>query len=113
MRKFYHNKLIRDRIPQIIEDNNGKYELRAMGKDEFKRELRKKLLEEAEEVTGAEKEDLLKELADVLEVIKTIADSESISFDLIEKKQGERRRDRGSFEKKLFLIWSDKPTGES
>ena len=112
MRKFYHNKLIRDRIPHIIEANKGKYELRIMGKGEFKRELRKKLLEEAEEVIGAEKDALLKELADVLELMRSIAESESISFDLIEKKRKERRRDRGGFKKRLFLIWSDKPAGE-
>lgn len=112
MRKFYHNKLIRDRIPLIIEANKGKYEVRIMGKDEFKRELRKKLFEEAKEVIGAEKDELLKELADVLELIKSIAESESIRFDLIEKKQRERRRDRGGFKKRLFLIWSDRPAGE-
>ena len=112
MSKFYHNKLIRDRIPHILEANKGKYEVRIMGKDEFKRELRKKLFEEAKEVIGAEKDGLLKELADILELIKSIAESESISFDLIEKKQRERRRDRGGFKKRLFLIWSDKPAGE-
>jgi hypothetical protein len=45
-------------------------------------------------------------------LIKCIAESKSISFDLIEKKQRERRRDRGGFRKRLFLIWSDKPAGE-
>lgn len=112
MRKFYHKKLIRDKIPQIIKANKGKYEVRIMNEDEFNRELKKKLIEEAKEVIGVEKDELSKELADVLELIKSIAESENISFDLIEQKQKQRRKERGGFKKRLFLIWSDKPAGK-
>lgn len=112
MRKFYHKKLIRDKIPQIIKANKGKYEVRIMAEDEFNRELKKKLIEEAKEVIGIEKDELSKELADVLELIKSIAESENISFDLIEQKQKQRRKERGGFKKRLFLIWSDKPAGK-
>ena len=113
MKKFYHRKLIRDKIPQIIEANNGKYEIRIIKEDEFKKTLREKLVEEAKEVKEVKKKsDLLKELADVLEVIKSIAEDENINFELVETKQKERRNERGGFEKKLFLIWSDRPSGE-
>lgn len=112
MKKFYHRKLIRDKIPEIIEADNGKYELRVMEEDEFRKELKKKLIEEVKEVIEAEKSELGKELADVLELIKSIAESENISFELIEEKQKQRREERGGFKKKLFLIWSDKPAGK-
>lgn len=112
MKKFYHKKLIRDKIPEIIEANNGKYELRIMKEDEFKKELKKKLVEEAKETMRAEKSELIKELADVLELIKSIAENESINFKLIEEKQEQRRQERGGFKKKLFLVWSDKPANK-
>jgi len=112
MEKFYHRKLIRDKIPEIIEANNGKYELRVMEEDEFRKELKKKLIEEVKEVIEAEKSELGKELADILELIKSIGESENISFELIEEKQEQRREKRGSFKKKLFLIWSDRTAGK-
>ena len=113
MNKYYHNKLIRDKIPEIIEANDGKYELREMENDEFKRELRKKLVEEAKEVIEAQgKEGTTKELADVLELIKSIAESEDITFNLVEEEQEKRREKRGGFKKKLSLIWSDAPAGK-
>jgi len=113
MDKFYHNKLIRDKIPEIIKANNGKYELKEMEESEFKRELRKKLIEEAKEVIEAEgKEATTKELADVLELIKSIAESENVTFNLVEEEQEKRREKRGGFKKKLFLIWSDAPAGK-
>lgn len=112
MRKFYHKKLIRDKIPELIEANKDKYEVRVMDDDEFKRELKRKLIEEAKEVKGAKRSELLKELADVLELIKSIAESEDISFEVIEKKRRQRRKERGGFKKRLFLIWSGRPAGK-
>ena len=112
MEKFYHKKLIRDKIPEIIKANNGKYELRVMEEYEFKKELKKKLIEEVKEVIEAEKSELAKELADVLELIKSIAESENISFEFVEEKQEQRRKERGGFKKKLFLVWSDRPAGK-
>jgi len=112
MRRFYHKKLIRDKIPQLIEANKGKYKVRIMKEGEFKRELKKKLIEEAKEIIKAKKDELSKELADVLELVKSIAESENIDFKLIEKKQKQRRKERGAFKKRLFLTWSDKPAGK-
>jgi len=112
MKKFYHKKLIRDKILEIIKTNNDKYELRVMEGDEFKKELKKKLIEEAKEVKEAKGSELIKELADVLELIKSIAENENISFELIEEKQKQRKKERGGFKKRLFLIWSDKSAGK-
>lgn len=112
MKRFYHKKLVRDKIPQFIKANKGKYKVRVMDEDEFKKELKNKLIEEAKEVKRAKKGELLKELADVLELIKSIAESENINFKLIEKKQKQRRKERGGFKKRLFLIWSDRPASK-
>jgi|AntAceMinimDraft_17_1070374.scaffolds.fasta_scaffold29867_3 predicted house-cleaning noncanonical NTP pyrophosphatase (MazG superfamily) len=112
MEKFYHNKLIRDKIPEIMEANDGKYELRVMEEDEFKKELKKKLIEESQEVVDAEKDGVVKELADVLELVKSIAKNEGIDFKLVEEKQIQKKEERGGFKKKLFLIWSNRASGK-
>jgi predicted house-cleaning noncanonical NTP pyrophosphatase (MazG superfamily) len=112
MKKYYHKKLIRDQIPEIIESNKGKYETRVLNDSEFESELKKKLLEEVNELLSAKKGEELNELADVLEITKALASHYKISFDKLQKYQLEKRRKRGGFKKKLFLIWSDQPAGK-
>jgi len=104
--KEYHQKLIRDNIPEIIEANNGESETRTLSEIDFEKELRKKLIEEAIEVANAPSDKLLDELADMLELIKSIASNYKIDYLDIEKRQIEKRRERGTFAKRLFLIWS-------
>ena len=54
MKKEY-NKLVRDNIPQIIENNGSKPIIRILNEEEYKIELEKKLYEEYQEVVGAKK----------------------------------------------------------
>lgn len=106
MKKNYYNKLIRDYIPDRIEKKGGKYETRVLSEKEYEKELKKKLYEESKEIINAPKYELLNELADVLELIKTIAEYYKISFKDVEKYQIKKKKERGGFNKKLFLIWS-------
>lgn len=112
MDKVFHRKLIRDKIPQFIEANNEPYEVRVMEKKEFEKELKKKLVEEASELIKTKKEDLLNEMADVLELLKSIASFYKIDFKLVEEKQTKKRRERGGFKKRLFLVWSSRQEGK-
>lgn len=112
MKKVFHNKLIRDKIPQIIEAAGDRYEVRVMGKREFEKELKKKLVEEASELVKTPRKDLLNEMADVLELLKSIADFYKIDFKLLEEKQIQKRKERGGFKKRLFLIWSLQEAGK-
>lgn len=111
MKKVFHKKLIRDRIPQVIEASGDQYEVRVMGKREFEKELKKKLVEEAKELIEVPRKGLLNELADVLELAKSIAEHYKIGFKLVEEKQVEKRKKRGGFKKRLFLIWSSQEAG--
>jgi len=86
MKKIFHKKLIRDRIPQVIETSGDKYEVRIMKKREFEKELKKKLVEEAKELIEVKRKDLLNEMADVLELLKSIAEYYKIDFKLVEEK---------------------------
>lgn len=112
IQKFFHNKLIRDNIPEVIKNNGGQYETRILGDDELGKELRKKLLEETNEILESSDEHLLEELADALEVIESLAETYGQKLTDIQKIQREKRSKRGRFKKKLFLIWSTQPSGK-
>lgn len=98
------NKLVRDKIPEIIESNDEIPIIRILDNDEYRSELYKKLFEEVGEVVNASnKEDVLEELADVLEVLRAIANLENIDINDIIDIANQKRKKRGGFEKKIFL----------
>ena len=101
---LYPNKLIRDNIPADIEARGARYSTRILNAEDFERELKKKLIEESTEVAN-EREHLVGELADVLELIKSIAQLSNIPFEQVEVEQTTKRKKKGAFEKKLFLEW--------
>ena len=101
-----YNKLVRDKIPEIIEQSGSKCKVRILNENEIKLELRKKLVEEANEVL-VEKEDLINELADMLEIVEGIAQAEKIDMQTIKEKQIEKHNKRGGFTKGLFLEWAE------
>lgn len=98
-----YNKLVRDKIPEIIEVKNETPVTRILNDDEYKLELEKKLYEEYKEVIESSGEDRLFELADMIEVIKSLALLSGKTLeDIIELANGKRNK-RGGFEKKIFL----------
>lgn len=98
------NKLVRDNIPNIIENNGEKAITRTLDNEEYRGELYKKLLEESQEVINSKyTEDILEEVADVLEVLKSIAELENRSLDDIIEIANQKRIKRGGFSKKIFL----------
>jgi predicted house-cleaning noncanonical NTP pyrophosphatase (MazG superfamily) len=99
-----YNKLIRDGIPQIIKQNGGQPVVRIMEQEEFVRELKNKLIEEANEVaTATNREELVNELADVKEVINTLCAATEIIDREIEVVRIAKADQRGSFQDKLML----------
>lgn len=101
MERIY-NKLVRDNIPNIIENNKEKPIIRILNDDEYKIELEKKLYEEYEEVINS-KENKIEELADMLEVIKALGHLENKSLNDIIDVANKKNKSRGSFNKKIFL----------
>ena len=106
MEKTIYNKLIRDRIPEIIMAAGKQYEAVVMTDDEYIQALRSKLVEEAQEAKEADLDDLINELADLQEVITALMSAYSISQEQVSEAQDARRNERGGFEKRLKLIWS-------
>ena len=110
--KKYHRKLIRDRIPEVINSTGGQFETRILDEKEFERELKKKLIEESKELNEASDKGILNELADILELVKSIGAQYNISFRIIQQTQVKKRKERGGFKKKLYLVWSSQKAGK-
>lgn len=106
MRKEYY-KLVRDRIPEIIEKDGRDYEVATLSEDEYRQALRNKLIEEAEEAAIAEPEKLLVELADLYEIIDAIMAAYGIERESVLSEQRKRRIDRGGFETRIQLLWAE------
>lgn len=106
MRKVF-NKLVRDRIPEIIHEAGQKYAVDVMTEPEFQQALRQKLVEEAQDAAEADSDNLIQELADLYEVIDTLMTVQQISHEALLEEQERRRMTRGSFTKRLRLIWSE------
>lgn len=97
------NKLVRDNIPNIIENNGEEVITRILGDDEYKKELCNKLLEESNEVINAKSSDeTLEELADVLEVLKAIAELNNKNLEDIIEIAKRKKLERGGFKKRIF-----------
>lgn len=94
-----HNKLVRDKILEIIDQAGDTPVSRVLGEEEYFVELVKKLGEEYEEF----KADLsIEELADIQEVVLALADTIASRAEL-EKVRAEKANKRGGFEKRIFL----------
>ena len=96
-----YDKLIRDKIPEIIEADGKECEVEVMDDEEYKEYLKNKLLEEAEEYIESGE---LEELADVLEVMKAIAEVEKVELSNIEEMRKKKAEERGGFKDKLKLL---------
>jgi len=107
MAKMY-SKLVRNRIPDIIESCGGSCEYRVLGKDEYVEALKAKLVEEAQELLETDDaEGFVWELSDVMEVIDCLLEAAGVSMSAVREVQRRKREKRGGFEKHLFLISSE------
>ena len=98
-----YNKLVRDKIPEIIKNNNETPITRILSDEEYKVELEKKLLEEYQEVIASSGKDRLEELADMLEVMIALASLDDATLEDIIKIADKKRNKRGGFKEKIFL----------
>ena len=96
-----YNKLVRDKIPQIIEKAGKKPIIRILSDDELPLYLEMKLEEEVKEYRESKNPE---ELADILEVIVTLAKTQGVSFEDLMILQAEKRFRNGSFKEKILLI---------
>lgn len=95
------NKLVRDKIPEIIKSQGEHPNFQVLSEEKYLFELDRKLCEEMQEYQESKE---LEELADMLEVIYAICQARGYSLDELFELQKEKCEKRGAFSKKYFLI---------
>lgn len=125
MKKHQSNKLIRDRIPNILIKEGKAFKASHLSLDSFRKELAKKLIEESKEVQeriewfehlseqepmdnkecGQHIAGITEELCDLLEVFITISKSYNISTDQLLITAFAKREKFGKFDDRIFLEW--------
>lgn len=99
-----YGKLVRDKIPEIIEQDGKTCLVHLADKKEFDEELGRKLLEESGELSEAKtREDKINESADILEVLETLWRDEGIELEEVLVAKEKKFVSNGGFEKKIIL----------
>ena len=99
--KDVYQKLVRDKIPEIIAAQGDIPTIRPLNNKEFFQALNVKLQEEvAEYLNGFSTE----ELADIVEVIYAILACKEISPDAFEQIRQKKYEERGGFQQKTYLL---------
>lgn len=95
-----YNKLVRDKIPDIIRQTGKKPITHIAKGEEYEKALTRKLREEvAEFLTNPSVE----EAADVLEVIQTICTFKKIDVSKLETVRQKKAAERGGFKERIIL----------
>lgn len=95
-----YNKLVRDKIIEIIEAKGEQVSYHVAENEEYRQKLKEKLREEVEEFLVAETEE---EMADIFEVITALLLLYGWNIEDILKIQKEKRDKRGGFDKRIIL----------
>lgn len=106
MRRDY-NKLVRDRIPEIIQASGKRCAVETMTATEYHQALLEKLVEEAQEACQAPPDELVTELADLHEVLAALMAAWQIDPEQVQQVQRQRRAERGGFDQRLRLLWTE------
>ena len=100
MSEIQYNKLVRDKIPEIIEKSGNTCEIEILSNEEYLEMLDKKIEEELQEYYQDKN---LEELADLLEVIFATAEARGYSIEELERVRQKKASERGAFRKKIML----------
>ena len=103
MERKVYNKLVRDRIPEIIGKNGHNFKAHVAKDKEYELKLKEKLLEEFNEFV---ENPSAEELADILEVLDHIRKFHNIELGKVKMIKEEKFNDRGGFNKKIVLEWT-------
>ena len=103
--RYTYNKLVRDKIPEDIDSEQGrKCKYRILDDKEYLKELNRKILEEANEFI---EENSIEELGDLMEVINAIMILKGYNMKEVEKVMKTKEERKGAFNNKIFLEYVD------
>lgn len=100
MKKTSYNKLIRDRIPEMIESEGKKVVCETLNDENYIKLLKEKLVEELNEFLES---DDVAELADMGEVMHALLEYKGVSIETFQRIRLEKLEKRGGFKKRLLL----------
>ena len=100
MKKTY-NKLVRDRIPEIITESGAECKTEILSDEKYLEMIDAKLDEELAEY---HKDQNIEELADLLEVIRAATIARGYTLEELESVRAKKAEQRGGFDKKILLI---------
>ena len=94
------NKLVRDKIPEIIRGNGEIPTIRILNDEEYEKELNKKLKEEVDEYLA---DGSIEELCDIEEVIRALIEFKQVSYEEFNSQRESKCEKRGAFKDRVFL----------
>lgn len=94
------NKLVRDKIPEMLEKEGKRYVIQYAEKEKMLDLLKDKLKEESREFL---QDNSLEELADIVEVVFSLANELGYSEEEVLVKRTEKREEKGGFEEGIVL----------
>lgn len=95
-----NNKLVRDKIPEIIRSKGIEPKIHTATEEEYKEKLREKLLEEVNEYL---EDSNIEELADILEIVYTLSSLHDISIEELEEVRKRKVESNGGFKDRIIL----------
>ena len=96
-----YNKLVRDRIPEIIEKSGKKCKTEILTDEDYLKMIDTKLDEELAEY---HRDQSIEELADLMEVIRAAAIARGYTLDELEAIRAKKEEERGGFKEKILLL---------
>ncbi|MEB3703078.1 GNAT family N-acetyltransferase [Candidatus Bealeia paramacronuclearis] len=104
MAKFRFEKIVRDKVPQILEVQGIHFVQKELSAPEKIKALKDKLLEESQEVHEASSpQDLLEEIADVAEVLDAILAQSQITWEEVNLARTKKNEKSGAFQKSVYI----------
>ena len=100
MNQEYKPKLVRDKIPEIIQDDGKQCVYHVASYDEYKARLYEKLREELDEFIDTPS---YEEAADMYEVLSSIFELHELNMVRVEVAAVDKRKSRGGFKKRIVL----------
>ncbi len=99
-----YDKLVRDKIPEVIQASGKQAVWRILTEKEYMEELEEKLYEEVREY---QEDKSLEEMADVLEVLYSICSARGYTVAELEAEREKKVKNRGGFQNRIFLEYAD------
>lgn len=107
MEKIFYNKLCRDKVPEIIQAKGFECDVREVDHDEYKREIVRKIFEEASGVSNhSGRTSLIKELADLMVTIDAVKKEFGVTAEELDEAVEKSIEEKGGYEDRLYLSWS-------